>query len=302
MQHNPGMESGPLGVVVHPRRPIDHALDAARSWAADHGRAFGQIVVSGQERRVADQVEPSDCAIVVAMGGDGTVLAALHAAAPHDLAVLGVACGSLGALTSVKAPDIRDALDRVQAGEARPRDLPALAVSRDGTPIGEAFNDVVVVRAGAGQVILDVADGSGPMARTAGDGVIVATPLGSSAYTLAAGGPLVSAGTDLVVVTPLAPHAGSVPPVVLGPETTVEVGVDGGWAGARVELDGRIAFESEGRGEGSTFGLQITLRRDAGRLLDLDGETLVAGLRRRGVIADSPRLRAREARRARDGG
>ena len=81
---------------------------------------------------------------------------------------------------------------------------------------GTAFNDIVVVRGGAGQVILDIDVDGAVFARLAGDGVVVATPLGSSAYTLAARGPLVAASADVVVLTPLAPHGGAVPPVVLG--------------------------------------------------------------------------------------
>jgi NAD+ kinase len=130
--------------------------------------------------------------------------------------VLGVACGSLGALTSVKASELGEQLKRVAAGEAQPRALPALSVTRDGEPLGDAFNDLVVVRGGAGQVILDIDSDGGPFVRMAGDGVVVATPLGSSAYTLAAGGPLIAAGDDLVAVTPLAPHAGSIPSAVFG--------------------------------------------------------------------------------------
>ena len=96
------------------------------------------------------------------------------------------------------------------------------------------------MRGGAGQVILDIDVDGATFARLAGDGVVVATPLGSSAYTLAAGGPLVAADADACVLTPLAPHGGSVPPVVLAGSSAVAIGVDGGWAGARIELDGRV--------------------------------------------------------------
>jgi NAD+ kinase len=285
-----------VGVVVHPRRSIDRALDAARAWLSEHGGRFVQVAVEGQNRRVAEVVEPEDCDLVLAVGGDGTVLAALHAAAPSALPVLGVACGSLGALTSVKAPDVGAALDRFAAGDWQPRGLPALEIRRDGEELGTAFNDVVVVRRGAGQVILDVDVDGETYARTAGDGVVVATPQGSSAYTLAARGPLIAHTTDALVITPLSPHGGAVPPVVLPGESRVTVGVDGGWSGARIELDGRVAADEAPDGEMSAFRLDVTLRPRFGTLLDFDGETLVAGLRRRGVIADSPRLRMRDDR------
>ena len=288
--------TGALGVVVHPRRPIDRALGAVAAWAEEHDRPLGQVRVAGQDRLVAEPIDVADCALLVAVGGDGTVLGALRAAAPVGVPVLGVACGSLGALTSVAAPDVGAALDRIAAGDAVPRDLPALHVTRDGEEVGHAFNDVVLVRAGAGQVILDVDVGGAPYARMAGDGVVVATPLGSSAYTLAAGGPLVAVLADLLVVTPLSPHAGSIPPVVLDADAEITLRVDAGWGGARIELDGRVAATQGPAPDAEPFVLELALRPAAARLLDLDGETLVAGLRRRGVIADSPRLRARDAR------
>jgi hypothetical protein len=151
-----GMSHRLIGVVVHPRRPLDKALAAVHAWAGEQGWRIGQVPVAGQDRRVAEVVRPEDCGLLLAMGGDGTVLAALHAAAPAGVPVLGVACGSLGALTSVKAPEVATALGRFAAGDWDGRSLPAISVSRDGEELGSAFNDLVVVRNGAGQVILDV--------------------------------------------------------------------------------------------------------------------------------------------------
>jgi NAD+ kinase len=288
---------GTIGIVVHPRRKIDGALEALRAWAEGHGTDVRQVMVEGQSRKVAEPVDPGTCALVVALGGDGTVLAALHEAAPNGRPVLGVACGSLGALTSVKAPDIGSALDRVASGDSTARALPALAVTRDGAPVGDAYNDLSVVRHGAGQVIVEIDVDGAPYAGVAGDGVVVATPLGSSGYTLAAGGPLVTATTDALVVTALAPHGGSVPPVVLAASSSLTLHVDGGWSGARVEQDGQVTGDEKPSGEQAPFTLAIEMRPGAAQLIDLDEETLIAGLRRRGVIADSPRLRVRAARR-----
>lgn len=284
-----------IGVVVHPRRDIDVALDGVRGWVRAHGGELGQVAVAGNDRRIGvDLVDVADCELVLATGGDGTVLAALHATATSGVPVLGISCGSLGALTSVEAGDVPAALDRFAAGDWTPRALPRLAVERDGVLLGHAFNDLVVVRAGAGQVILDIRVDDATYARTAGDGVIVATALGSSAYTIAAGGPLVAArSADLLVVTPLASHAGSVPPVILDASSRIELGVDGGWSGSRIELDGRVKHVDERPGEAVPATLGAVLEPDATTLVDLGGETFIAGLRSRGVIADSPRLKRR---------
>jgi NAD+ kinase len=284
-----------IGLVVHPSRDVDAALESARAWAREHGATLGQVSVPGHDRRVADEVDPADCDVLLAVGGDGTVLAALDHGGPAGTPVLGIACGSLGALTSAPAPEVGEALDRFADGHWQARELSGLVVERDGTRVDVAINDLVVVRRGSGQVILDIDVDGARYASTAGDGVVIATALGSSAYTLAAGGPLLAADHDGVVLTPLADHAGSVPPLVLTAASRVTLGVDGGWSGARVEIDGRIIEDGTGPGEQRPFRLDITVEPCGARLLDFDDETRIAGLRRRGVIADSPRLRARRA-------
>lgn len=281
-----------IGVVVHPHRRLDRALSTLREWAAAHGGEVVQVKVDGQEREVAPYGDPAECDLIAALGGDGTTLAALHAAAPHGLPVLGVACGSLGALTATSAEDLSDALDRFAAGDWQRRALPAVAVTVDGHGPKIALNDLVVVRKGANQVVVGIEIDGEPYVRFAGDGVVIATPLGSSAYTMAAGGPVLGGDAPAIVVTPVASHGGSTPPLVVGAQSAVRVTIEGGWGGARIELDGqihdyephdlRVAWQSE----------YATLVRFAG------AETPLAGLRRRRILQDSPRVVARDEREA----
>src|SRR5215210_2916446 len=208
-----GARIGRLGLVLHPRRALSTALDAIERWSAEHGVEVVEVAAAGKDRRVAEPGGPADCDMLVALGGDGTTLAALHTGAPAGKPVLGVACGSLGALTAVTADDLVDALDRVGAGDWTPRRLPALAVDGGGETLN-GINDVVLVRQGAGQVAAEVRVDGELFIRFAGDGLVVATPLGSSAYTLAAGGPLVAPHGSGLVLTPLSPHGGCCPPLV----------------------------------------------------------------------------------------
>jgi NAD+ kinase len=285
-----------IGLVVHPTREIDAALGGARAWARAHGTTLGQVPIRGQERRVADPIDPRDCDLLLAVGGDGTVLAALDRSGPAGAPVLGVACGSLGALTSAGEDKVPEALDRFATGAWEARELSGLRVARDGVELDTAINDVVVVRRGSGQVILQLDVDGATYASTAGDGVVVATALGSSAYTIAAGGPLLAPDHDGMAVTPLAGHGGSVPPLVLTAASTLTIAVDGGWSGARVELDGHAVADDTGPGEQVPFALRITVQPCGARLLDFDGESRFAGLRRRGIIADSPRVLAARSR------
>lgn len=279
-----------VGVVVHPRRDVDAALEAMRAWAAAHGVALGQILIPGQTRRVAEPVSIESCDLVLALGGDGTALAALHAAAPTSRPVLGVACGSIGVLTSVPAGRLSAALDQVAAGDWSPRELPALEIAAGPGDERFAINDFAMIRHGTGQVITEIRVDDELYARTAGDGLVVATPIGSSAYTMAAGGPILAPGAQGIVITPLAQHGGVSPPLVAGPDSRVRVLVEPGYGGSRFEIDGQEAGVD-------MLEVTVTLRRDYASLVALaDQEPLLTGLRRRGLVVDSPRILARDAR------
>jgi NAD+ kinase len=279
-----------LALVVHPARPIDEALASIARWATGHGLDLVQLRTEGG-REVAAPGELAEGDLVVAVGGDGTVLSALRAAAPHDAPVLGVACGSLGALTAVAADRLADALDRVRAGDWAPRRLPALSVRAQDEAPDWAANDFVVVRHGPGQLVADVAVDGELYVRLAGDGVIVATPMGSSAYSMAAGGPLLAPDAPAYVCTPLAMHGGSAAPLVVPASATVAIDVHPGYAGFHVDLDGhRRAIEARH--------FELSLHPDKLTLVAFEapGRGGLAGLRRRGLFADSPRVLARDDR------
>jgi NAD+ kinase len=229
---------------------------------------------------------------VVALGGDGTGLAARRAAAAADAPVLGVACGSLGALAAVTADGLAEALDRVRAGDWTERRLPALAVDPADGPSEWAVNDFVLVRRGSGQLVADLSVDGELYARLAGDGLIVATPLGSSAYSMAAGGPVLVAGTAAVVCTPLAMHGGNAPPLVVPGASVVAVEVHPGFAGFDVEIDGHIRPLA-------ALGYRVSLHADKVTLVSFGelGRGL-ANLRARRLIIDSPRILARDDRAA----
>jgi NAD+ kinase len=284
-----------IGLVVHPKREIDGALAHARTWADANGVELYQIRIADQERVVADAGEVDACDLVLAVGGDGTTLHALHAAAEERRPVLGVACGSLGALTAVGAEDLEDALTSVARGEWAARRLPGVAVAADGGLGRVAINDVVVVRRGASQVVIEITVDGETYVRYAGDGIVVATPAGSSAYTLAAGGPILAEGSDGLVLTPLAPHGGCCPPLVAGPHSEVRLHVEPGYGGSRLEFDGQIV-------DAQPAEMRLARVEDYATLVMLGGEeTLLAGLRRRHLLIDSPRVLARDAREAAPG-
>jgi NAD+ kinase len=280
-----------VALVVHPTRDIARAVAALERWSAEQQLELVQLAADGAARSVAPAgtVGPED--LVVALGGDGTMLAALRAAAPTRTPVLGVACGSLGAMSAVTAAELDPALDRFRAGDWTVRTLPALAIE-SAAGSDWAINDFAVVRRGPGQIAATVTVDGELYVRLAGDGLIVATPLGSSAYSMAAGGPVLALGTEAFLCTPLAMHGGSSPPLVVPADATVTVEVEPGYAGADVEFDGR---PRTGAAPPYTFTmhpgrLSLVTFAETGRGL--------ASLRDRGIVTDSPRILARDARAA----
>src|SRR5580704_8291737 len=184
-----------IGLLVHPTRPVDEGVRVVQGWAQERGLALVQIA-TGEQPLVAPPGEVTACDLVVALGGDGTVLKALHAAATTRTPVLGVAYGSLGALTAVPVNELRSGLDRFVAGDWVARHLPALDLGASGQHLGWAINDCVLARRAGTQLLLDLYVDEELYVRLAGDGMVVATALGSSAYSMAAGGPLLAAGTN----------------------------------------------------------------------------------------------------------
>jgi NAD+ kinase len=224
------------------------------------------------------------------------VLAAIRAGAAADRPVLGVACGSVGALATVSLQELASALDRFRAGDWTPAMLPALSIlmhpdgHRPGGSGHLAFNDFVVVRAGAGQIAVTLRVDESLYGAFAGDGVVVATQLGSSAYALAAGGPLLLDGARAYLVVPLAAHGGRLPAAVLDAQSRLRIDVDPSHVGVRIEIDGQPA-------DMDALSLELTLLGDQAKLVRLGGEEAhLAGLRRRRILLDSPRMYVREAR------
>lgn len=273
-----------IGVIVHPTRSIDRPLRLLREWADEHGVDFVQLPAAYSQRRVAEPGEPSDSDLIVSIGGDGTTLAALRCAAMAGRPVLGIACGSLGALATVAIDDVPRSLDRFSAGDWLPRMFPALSVTHGEDDSLFALNDVAILRAGGGQVRVTAHVDGSMYARIAGDGAIASTPIGSSGYAISAGGPLLAAGLDGFVFTPLPKHGGFSPPLVIGPRSQLQLDIAAGFGGARLEVDGQVTGD---RGRS----LLISLRQDVATMVSFDDqETLLAGLRRRRIIQDSPRL------------
>jgi NAD kinase len=126
-------------------------------------------------------------------------------------------------------------------------------------------------------------------ARVAGDGCVVSTPLGSSAYGMSAGGPLLAPGTNAFAFTPLYAHGGVCPPLVVSSQSELQIVTAPGYGGAKLEVDGQPIDSQVGE-------LTVRLRPAVATVVGFDDqEQFLTGLRRRKIIADSPRFLAEDA-------
>jgi NAD+ kinase len=173
------------------------------------------------------------CDVAIVMGGDGTMLGIARQLAPYDVPLIGINQGRLGFMTDIPLEGMLPVLDKILRGthKAERRTLLEGHVLRNGVQIhvGLAVNDVVVSRgAGAGMAELRVDVDGHFMYNQRSDGLIVATPTGSTAYALSAGGPLLHPTLGGIVLVPIAPHALSNRPIVLPDSSEIVIEIKRG--------------------------------------------------------------------------
>lgn len=279
-----------VGVIPHPRRDVKDAARVVAAWARAHdahavARAQDDArLPEGIERIPEDELaRTSD--VLVSLGGDGTMLGALRLVAARPVPVLGVNLGNLGFLTEVEPQDLPAALDRVARGDITIEPHSALVV----TVAGEAevaFNDVALARVpGAGFVHADLSVEGERHGYYRCDAIILATPAGSTAYSYAAGGPVISPAADGMLVTPASPMTGISRPVFLSADESVrlELAADGGEPA--FEIDGRVRRHLS---PGAV--LDVKVRRNAGLVVRVDALTFRARNRLKLSLLDLPYL------------
>lgn len=229
-----------VGLIVHTDKP--DALRFTREaveWLQEHGLNVllePEIARTLQMPSIAcDEQNLCQSDLLIAVGGDGTILRASHLAAPRAIPILGVHLGRFGFIAQIKPQELRTAVARVQAGDYNiERRLMVRAVAyRDGKPICDALalNDVVVTKGAVARMItLQTFVNDTFLATYSADGVVVATPTGSTAYSLSAGGAIVDPACDVLLLTPICPHTLSARPLVLpaGKQVKVVVTADDG--------------------------------------------------------------------------
>jgi NAD+ kinase len=225
-------------VVTIERDGVDDALARLRAVA---------------ERCGVELVDGEDADIAIVLGGDGTMLRALARFLGTGVPVIGVNYGRVGFLTAISADELESGIERVFAGEYRTVELSTLEATVNGTT-KVAVNDVVVAGGTQGRMIeIGYSIGGEDLGHQPCDGLICATPTGSTAYNLSNGGPVLVWGLDAMVLTFVAPHALVIRPLVVprGPDVTI--------TNLTPDLDATVLVDGQPVGELAT-GEQVVVR------------------------------------------
>ena len=239
-------------VVAHRERIEAAALArSAATWLADHGHTAWMTPADAEPLDLLDLVserKPASAGLVLSLGGDGTMLRAVKMLGGAGVPIVGVNVGLLGYLTEVEAPSLTSALDRWAAGSAaggwhiEERMMLDATLRRHGDDSSvswTALNEAVVEKQEAGHTVrLLVRIDGAVFTSYAADGLIIATPTGSTAYSLSARGPVVSPKHRALLLTPVSPHMLFDRSLVLDPDEEVEIELLGHRA-ATLSIDGQ---------------------------------------------------------------
>jgi len=215
-----------VAVLYHPQ--VEESQDLAREIAAALAEVGVAVTLHDAWTWPGEQDGDPDVDWVVTLGGDGTVLRAARKMAAHNVPVTGVNFGRLGFLAEIEPAESIERVVSIAKGEGHVEHRLMLSCSArvsDGVygPV-DAVNDIFVGRGRVARAVrLEVSVDDIPVVRFVADGILVATPTGSTAYSLSAGGPIVFPEMDALIVTPVVPHPTPVRPLVLPPESTVDI-------------------------------------------------------------------------------
>jgi NAD+ kinase len=241
-----------IGIIanINKERSHEYAL-ALKKWLLRQGAdVFFDQAVAGRTgdagglewKKLAGSTD-----MIVVFGGDGTMLRVARSICECNTPILGINIGGLGYLTEVNLNEMITAMERILAGDVRTerRMMLDVAITRQGETVGQGsvLNEMVINRDNLSRIVeLETAVNERHLATFKADGLIIATPTGSTAYSLSAGGPIIFPEQEAMIINPLCPHTLTNRPVILPEGAVVKVILWTKEAGATLTLDGQVAF------------------------------------------------------------
>ncbi|MGI9104328.1 MAG: NAD(+)/NADH kinase [Terriglobales bacterium] len=239
-------------IVSKPEKPeLQQLVPQTLGWLREHGYEHvwmdreTAVYISGNSAVERSELGDKKPDFVLVLGGDGTLLSAARAVAPADIPILGVNLGSLGFLTEVPLNELWDTLDAVDQKRCafERRSMLNCQLLRDGKAVAtyDALNDAVVNKSAIARLVsFDLSLDNNFVSNYKADGVIISTPTGSTAYALAAGGPILMPSVDGFVVAPVCPHSLTHRPLVVKDTVEITIAVKSAGEEAFLTIDGQI--------------------------------------------------------------
>lgn len=277
-----------IGLVGRTGQPtLPGVLERLREVCRRHGAqiVFKEFLSPGDPLKPDVEGAPEEeVDLLVTLGGDGTLLWGARMVAERNIPVLGINLGHMGFLTSITADGVEGSLERLFQGDYLldcRSTLEALVLNGDGVRRRRflALNDFVVHKGGMARVThlsLRVGEGEGSeeIGRISGDGVVLSTPTGSTAYSLSAGGPIVSPAMECILVTPICPHTLAMRPLVIPARETLTV--------RPMERAGSLVLTVDGQAGTELAADEVVVVRQGNprvRLVRFPGQTFFSTLR-----------------------
>ena len=257
-------------LIAHTQSDIERVFALIEHYGFDFAinQEFAEVVEQLTERKIdAEKIyayqtgEQPSKSVMLCLGGDGTLLEGIHRLSNKAIPVAGINLGHLGFLTSATRDDVEILFDNIASDNlaVQPRTLLCVeGVGHDDDGL-LALNEVAVQRLEASMLKVEAKVNGQTVAQYNGDGLIVSTPTGSTAYSLSAGGPIVAPGCECFLLTPLAPHNFGMRPVVLPDSAEILLCVHSRHGEAMLSIDNRTYRLKDGE--------QITLRRAEEKIL-----------------------------------
>jgi NAD+ kinase len=280
-----------VGLVLHPRRNSAPAIETIMGWASERRVTVlglpdevGRIDCAARPVEAAELVDRA--ALLVSLGGDGTMLRSMRLIAGRTTPVLGVNLGRLGFLAEIDVDELPSALSAIDQHEFSVEPRMAVRSTLPGGKQVTAFNDFALVRVpGHGSAAIAITVQGNPFVRYAADAVIVATTTGSTAYSFSAGGPIVSPTVEGILVVPAAAHSAFNRALVLSADEHLSLDV--------LPSSGRLAVEVDGVVAGYLVGgdtMTVTAVPAAARVVRLGQTTFYERARRKLQVSGSLEL------------
>jgi NAD+ kinase len=269
-------------VLITPNHPEDSS-SAVQASAAAAREAGIELVADAEEHRkhgeaaaeiaTVDEL-PRDPDLCLVLGGDGSILYALRRYAGTDVPVFGINFGTIGFLAAMERDELDEALKRAFSGEFEVMALPGLELGMD-LPDRVGLNDITFMRQPQGRVAeLSYAIADHEVGHVRCDGLVAATPAGSTGYNLANAGPILAWGVEGYVVSFIAPHTLTARALVVAPGDVLTVRNAAGREPVEVELDGERCSQLEPGAE-----VEVRFRHELGRLAQLEGANFYQRIR-----------------------